>query len=1356
MISARIPQLLIVLLTAPCVALAAHGAEPPASGSMDREFDATVRPILTRYCQTCHSAAKHKGDLNLETHASAAGFRGDIELLERIAEVLDHSEMPPKDSPQLEHDRRQKLRRWVSSALDAQAATTPGDPGPVVMRRLTNLEYTNSVKSLTGLDLDPAREFPVDAAAGEGFTNVSDALVMSPALLDKYMAAAKAIAAHAVLLPDGFRFSEKTTRPDWTEEILNRIKDIYRRYTDPRGPEKVQLQGLVWESKGGGQIPLEAYLAETLAYRDGGPSRKSLAVLAAEHHLSSKYLTTLWEVLHGPPCSLLLEQVRAHWAKAGPGDLASLAATIRSWQGALTRFRSVGHFKPWQEAVNPLEESHAFRLKLAPAPGAAEVVIRLAAGNAGDGTTGDLVEWQAPRLEAPGRPTILLKDLQATLDAREARRRLFGDTARYLALVDSLRSEQVTGDARKLAAAQSLDPELFAAWLDVLGIAGSGQSVVFESLFTNRMTRGGGYEFITSWGSPETPSVTANASDREVRIPGIMRPHSVAVHPAPTRNVAIGWRSPISGQARIEARVTHAHPECGNGLSWALERRRSAERRQLRGGTIDRGQAAQIDPVVPVAIQPGDVVCLVIGPRGDHSCDLTEVDLTIQELTGEKRRWNLSREVSGKLLAGNPHADALGHRDTWSFSHESVGAQDPAALAELPAGSILDRWRDETRPVERARLATQLQELLSKDASAGASPADQALVRKLRSLGGPLLGRIQASTPGGQPAKVSTSLVAKAPSFLEFRLPADLAAGREFAVTAALDPKEGADGSVQVEVIADGTPKFDSLVAGQPILVGPGGRTRKQIETACDEFRRLLPAALCYSQIVPVDEVVTLALYHREDENLARLMLDDAERKTLDRLWDELEYVSQEALKVEVGYVQFMEYTTQDSDPNLFKHLRLPIKEKADALRKRLRDTEPKQLEELERFARHAYRRPRSPAEQAELKALYGKLRSQGLEHDAAFRLTLARVLIAPSFLYQVELPASGAEPQPVSPWELASRLSFFLWSSPPDDELQRLAAAGTLSDPAVLTSQMRRMLADPRARNLATEFACQWLDIRGFDLHNEKSERVFPEFAGLRAAMYEEAVLFFMDLFRTNGSLLEVLDTDHTFLNEALARHYGINGVTGPEWRRVDGVKRQSRGGVLAMAALLSKQSGASRTSPILRGNWLLEMLLGEKLPKPPKNVPQLPESESDTGGLTMRQITEKHRSDESCAKCHNRIDPFGFALEGFDAIGRRRDTDLGGRPIDTRVTLPDGTALADLAGLRSYLVSQRRDEFVHQFCRKLLGYALGRSVQLSDRPLLEAMQKGLASDDYRLQGVLQTVVQSPQFRLRRGLASH
>jgi hypothetical protein len=409
-------------------------------------------------------------------------------------------------------------------------------------------------------------------------------------------------------------------------------------------------------------------------------------------------------------------------------------------------------------------------------------------------------------------------------------------------------------------------------------------------------------------------------------------------------------------------------------------------------------------------------------------------------------------------------------------------------------------------------------------------------------------------------------------------------------------------------------------------------------------------------------------------------------------------------------------------------------------------------LEAIVEFAARAYRRPLSNVEKQEMRELYKNLRQQGLAHPDAVQLTLARVLVAPEFLYRPEKAPPGARQGPVSDWELASRLSYFLWSSMPDSELFTLAAQGRLRDPEVLAQQSRRMLKGPRVRRLATEFACQWLHIYAFDTLDEKSERHFPTFAALRGDMYEEAIRFFTDLFQSDASVLTVFDADHTFVNEALAKHYGIPGITGPEWRRVDGVHKYGRGGILGLAATLAKQSGASRTSPILRGNWICEVLLGEKLPRPPKDVPRLPEDESDTQGLTVRQLVEKHTRDPNCAVCHVRIDPFGFALERFDAIGGRREKDLGDRPIDVHAKLKDGTEFDDLDGLRQYMLSKRLDDVLTQFCRKLLGYALGRGIQLSDEVLLEEMKENMKKHNYRFSSAVETIVRSLPFREIRG----
>jgi hypothetical protein len=415
-------------------------------------------------------------------------------------------------------------------------------------------------------------------------------------------------------------------------------------------------------------------------------------------------------------------------------------------------------------------------------------------------------------------------------------------------------------------------------------------------------------------------------------------------------------------------------------------------------------------------------------------------------------------------------------------------------------------------------------------------------------------------------------------------------------------------------------------------------------------------------------------------------------------------------------------------------------------------DTEPQQLDAVLEFAGRAYRHPLKDSEKAELRALYRKLRSEELPHDQAIRLTLARVLVAPAFLYKAEKPGRGVNPAPVDDLQLANRLSYFLWSSMPDAELRRVAESGKLHQKEVLAAQTHRMLHDGRVRRMATEFGCAWLHIHDFDELNEKSERHFPTFNDLRGAMYEESIQFFTDFFQHDRSVLNLLDADYTFLNEPLAKHYGIPNVKGPGWRQVDGVKKFSRGGILAQATTLSKQSGASRTSPILRGNWLCEVLLGEKLPRPPKDVPRLPEDETATEGLTVRQLVQKHSSDSRCAGCHVRIDPYGFALEGFDAIGRHRDRDLANRPIETKAKVLDGSEFDGLDGLRNYLLTKRRDAFIRQFCRKLLGYSLGRAVQLSDGPLLADLRTDLAKHNYSIERAIEMIVQSPQFRNIRG----
>jgi hypothetical protein len=1404
---------LLALVTL-ALATTASAAEVEAWPAIEQQYSETVQSLLKRFCLDCHSTEKREGELDLERFQRLSDLRQGASTWLKVAEMLDSREMPPKDAkPQPTANERQAIRSWIERFLGAQAVATAGDPGPVVLRRLNNAEYTYTIRNLTGVaTLDPAREFPADGAAGEGFTNAGNALAMSPALLTKYLDAGKEVASHAVLLPDGFRFSSTATRQDWTNEILAEIRAFYGQFTAQSGGERVNLQGIVFDTNEGGRLPLEAYLAATLAEREAlAGGKRSLEEVARERSLNAKYLGTLWTSLNSPEPSLLLDGVRARWRAAGPDDAAPLAAEIVAWQKGLWRFATVGHIgkvggpKAWQEPVSPLAASQELRFKIPPLAAEQDVTLSLVVSDAGDGNEHDFLVWRQPRLIAPGLPDLLLRDVrEVTRDLLASRERLFAGAAKYLTAADEASAAGTPVDPDELARKHELDAVGLRAWLAYLGI-GAGP-VELKSHFTEKITSAAGYEFIRGWGTHETPLLLANSSDQHVRVPGNMRPHSVAVHPSPTLRVGVGWQSPVAAAMSIEGQVAHAHPECGNGVTWSVELRRGTTRQRLAAGIAHGDKSAKFGPLQNVEVQPGDLVSLLVGPRDrNHACDLTAIELKLSTSGDQPQTWILADDISPDVLTGNPHPDRLGNERVWHFYTEAdQGEANEDSV--IPAGSVLSKWQSAKDAAQRQKLAEQLQALLVSGPPADERSPDAQLYRQLASLSGPLLSRRLAAkieqkelTPSaGDPAADANSAAAAwgldpaifgkhpkgdsvdpaslcvpAPSVIEFKLPADLVQGRELVATGQLDPGSGAEGSVQIQVIAGQPPREPGLVPSEvkitagggqwtadnrrvsfaaPILVNEESSARKRIERALHDFRQLFPPALCYTKIVPVDEVVTLTLFYREDEHLVRLMLDEAQAARLNRLWDELHYVSQDALTLVDALVQLIEYATQDADPKVFEPLRQPFADRAAAFRQRLVDSEPRQLEALVAFAAQVYRRPLAAAESQELRAVYRRLRQQQLPHDEAFRLTLARVLVAPQFLYRLENAPPGEKPGPVSDFEVATRLSYFLWSSGPDKELHATAARGELKNPDVLAAQALRMLKDARVRRLATEFGCQWLQIYDFAALDEKSERHFPSFIQLRGDMQEESILLLTDLFQNDRSILSLLDADHTFLNEALAGHYGISGVTGAEWRRVEGVKQHGRGGILALSTTLAKQSGASRTSPVLRGNWVSEVLLGQRLPRPPKDVPRLPDDETATEGLTVRELVQRHASDERCASCHVRIDPLGFALESYDAIGRRREKDLAGRPLDTHAKLQDGTQFDGLDGLRSYLLSQRRDDFVRQFCRKLLGYALGRGIQLSDEPLLAEMQAHLKQHDYRFSAAVEKIVRSPQFREIRG----
>lgn len=1359
------------------------------------DFQTGIRPILQEYCLKCHSTEKQKGDLDMEQALSESSFRKHPKIWQGLVEQVSSKEMPPKDKPQMSDAQRTQLLDWSQEMLATLALEHAGDPGPVVLRRLSNAEYTYTIRDLTGLTtLDPAKEFPVDGAAGEGFSNTGQALVMSPTLLTKYLDAAKQVAAHTVFLPDGIRFSESTTRRDMTEELLKEVRSFYSQFTSEGGVETVTQQGIALDKNKGGSLPLDSYLKGALLVRDGS----SVEAAAQSASVNVKYLRSLVGLLKSEQPSPLLDAVRKNWRVAKVENIPALVTEIESWQKALWKFSSVGHIgkvdgpKAWMEPVTPLVSRQEMKVELAPPSTGNDLTFYLSAGDAGDGSSGDVAVWHEPKLVIPGRPAIPLREARDVAAQALARKdKFFSSTVQALAAAAEAGSTFGGVDVAALAQKHGVDVATLKVWFDYLGI-GVGGEIKLDLLKTQNV-KSGDLDFVKGWSTGDLPALLANSSDKLVKIPGDLKGHGIVVHPTPTLAVAVGWQSPVRGMVHVEGSVTDAHATCGNGVTWALELRHGKTRQRLSSGVTEGGKAISFGAFSTHPVQPGDLISLIIGPRdGEHTCDLTDLELNISTVEEVPQKWSLTGDISTNVLAGNPHADSAGHEGVWHFySEPNSGA---AVGNVIPVDSILARWKS-IQGEEKVEASKAVQALLTGGAPLAGTP-DAALYAQLNSMAishvltTPIeTGNAANSTWGVDPAcfgkhpngaaMAATDLCVQAPSVLEVHLPADLFAGAEFVATGSLDPASGKDGSVQFQVLASkpelssgplaGTNKLAGesgawtatpmVQFGSPIVTADGGAGRKRFEAAFDEFRQHFPAALCYSKIVPVDEVVTLTLFHREDEPLMRLMLDDGQKARLDKLWSELRYISQDALTLVDAFEQIWQYSSQDGPnaPNGDKRLEplgVVIKQHAAEFRQRLVDTEPKHLEGVLEFANRAYRHPLSEHEASELRALYAKFRQEELAHEDAIRLLISRVLVSSSFLYKSESPQPGPAQTRVNDFELATRLSYFLWSSQPDEQLRAAAVSGKLSDPAFLSVQTERMLKDDRVKRLATEFACSWLHVHGFNALDEKSERHFPTFVGLRDAMYEETILFFKDLFQNERSVWNILDADYTFLNEALAQHYAIPAVHGQQWRRVDGMKALGRGGILGQATTLAKQSGASRTSPILRGNWILESLLGDKLPRPPKDVPQLPEEETaDT--LTVRQLTEKHSSDMRCAHCHEKIDAFGFSLEGFDAIGRSRTQDLANRPIDTKAKVQDGTEIQGLEGLRQYLMTSRRDAFLRQFTRKLLGYALGRSVQLSDEPLLAEMRKELAANDFKIDTAIQVIVHSRQFQDIRGLDS-
>ncbi|MDX1982794.1 MAG: DUF1592 domain-containing protein [Bryobacteraceae bacterium] len=533
--------------------------------------------------------------------------------------------------------------------------------------------------------------------------------------------------------------------------------------------------------------------------------------------------------------------------------------------------------------------------------------------------------------------------------------------------------------------------------------------------------------------------------------------------------------------------------------------------------------------------------------------------------------------------------------------------------------------------------------------------------------------------------------------------------------------------------------------------------------------------------------------YFRDDQPLYELLLDEKQQAALDEMWRQLDFVASINIRTYVEFAKLGTRGTRDdfkdgepevkeieveqiiAEPKIRKleadYLEVAkdggavaiqaVKDFFDNANRSIRwvqqarrDGEPGHLRALYDFAARAYRRPLSPADRDDLLSFYREARKRyALDHEAAIREAIVLVLTSPKFTYRADLVEAGGGIQPVSDFDLASRLSYFLWSSMPDEELWRHAATGVLRRPEVMKAQARRLLRDPRSRALAVEFGGNWLGIRDFEQIGTVDRGRFPAFNDqLKAAMFEEPIRFLLDVFRRNRPVLDFLHARDTFVNPVLARHYGMPPPGGGEshWVRVADAGPYQRGGLLPMAVFLTKNAPGLRTSPVKRGYWVATNILGEQIPPPPPVVPELPADEARMD-LPLRQMLEQHRANPGCAACHARFDSFGLAFETFDPVGRRRTADLAGRAVDARATFPGGVEGEGLRGLQHYIRRHREAGFIRGFSGKLLAYALGRSLALSDELLIQEIGARLGKDGCCFETIVDSIVTSRQFLHKR-----
>ena len=668
---------------------------------------------------------------------------------------------------------------------------------------------------------------------------------------------------------------------------------------------------------------------------------------------------------------------------------------------------------------------------------------------------------------------------------------------------------------------------------------------------------------------------------------------------------------------------------------------------------------------------------------------------------------------------------------------------------------------------------------------------------------------------------VTTPAVIEIPLTSEVRNAVD---GRNLLLPLRIAASHDQDGSALASVQI-GTTASKRIQSGSRLLVHRGGRTAAALKESAAEFCRTFPNRFCYVD----EKRGLAAGFHlvegffRDDQPLVDMVLSPKETVELDRLWAELDFVTRRTETLLRGFVWFERserHVLHDKrfdflrpeDPRLVQFeadkegtLRFPLLDRFEGLYldklsiQRQPDTllpakpnpqydmvhgffedvrrglelqaalehqaEANGLRDIRQFAGRAWRRTLSDEELAGLTSLYERLREDGESVEESLRGVLTAILLSPEFCFRYNTAPDNEKVSALSNHELAARLSYFLWSSIPDESLMEAARQKYLTKTEHIAEQTRRMLNDPRIESFAREFFGQWLRYRDFLSADPVNAAAFPDYDDeLRSAMAEEPVRLATWLIQNNRPVTELITSDITFLNLRLAKHYGgelrnqFNTAASQqhkngEWVRVSGLRASGRGGLPGMAVILTTNSAGERPSPVKRGFWTVHHLLGQHFPPPPADVPELPKTEQGAT-QSIRDLLAAHVADANCAICHAHFDSIGLTMEEFDAIGRSRKKDAAGRPVSAVAALPNGQEAAGVSGLIEYLESERRNEFIATLCRRFLGYALGRSVLLSDQPLLDQMEKDLRNNEYRFSVLFETVVLSQQFRNQRGRA--